>query len=238
MVYLNTVMLLNLISLILSPFTKSFLKKLQKNESAQKVVKLYGEDKFTGIRFWDAPFIEVERFIPKKGKILDLGCGEGIFTNYLGLSSPLRNIIGIDLDETRIKKANHGVKNVAFFYGDAIKYEMPRVDCIIMFHLLHHLSSLKDQENLIKRCSENLPKDGRLIIVEVEPKFSLKYFLAWSTDHFLVPWLFEKRFYSEVFFRSSYDWRKLIGGFGFSCTITDASKEKPFSHMIFSCRKR
>src|SRR5438552_3620639 len=80
---------------------------------------------FSKIRFWDAPYVEVEKLIPKKGKIVDLGCGEGIFTNFLALSSSKRNIIGIELDKKRIEEANRGLKNASFKFGDAtsIKFQ-------------------------------------------------------------------------------------------------------------------
>ena len=231
-------MLLNLIDFILSPFLKNFLNKLQKNKAAQKVLKLYGNSKFVGIRFWDAPFVEVEKIIPKNGKILDLGCGEGIFTNYLGLSSPFREITGIEIDNVRIKEASKQLNNVNFQYGDATKIKIPQFDCIIMFHLLHHLPSFKDQENLIKKCAGKLSRGGKLITVEVELELSIKYFISWFTDHFLVPWLFEKRFYSKIFFRKSKNWKMLIESSGFSCTIRKAEKGKPFSHIILLCQKK
>lgn len=231
-------MLLSLISFTLSPFTKSFLEKLQKNKAAQNVLKLYGDSKFTEIRFWDAPFIEVEKLVPQKGKILDLGCGEGIFTNYLGFSSARRKITGIEIDKERIKQADHEVSNVTFSYGDVNKYGIPKVDCIVMFHLLHHLPSFKLQEDLLKKSADSLQRDGKLIIVEVEPEASFKYFLSYFTDHFLVPWIFEKRSYSKVFFRKSKEWRALIESIGFSCTIRSANEGKPFSHVILECQKK
>lgn len=230
-------MLLNLIDFILSPFPKKFLGSLQKNKAAQKVLKLYGDSKFFRIRFWDAPFTQVEKSIPYTGLILDLGCGEGIFTNYLGLSSNRRNIIGIEIDKERIRQANKGVKNVTFSYGDATTIKIPGADCIIMFHLLHHLPSFKSQENLIKKCGNALSKGGILTVVEVEPEVSFKYFLSYFTDHFLVPWLFEKRFHSDIFFRKSKKWKELIESIGFSCEVLDVSKEKPFSHVLLSCQK-
>lgn len=192
---------------------------------------------FSRIRFWDAPFIEVEKLIPKSGTILDLGCGEGIFTNYLALSSSKRKIIGVELDKQRVREANRGLKNVKFEYGDATKYTISKIDTIVMFHLLHHLSSYKDQEDLIKKCVTKLPKKGKLIIIEVEPGFSFKYWLAYFTDHFLVPWIFEKRLYSLIYFRNRDEWRNLLETNGLSCKIISADKNKPFSHIIFNCQK-
>ena len=40
----------------------------------------------------------VERYVPKKGFIVDLGCGHGLFACVLRESSPTRRVLGIDLD--------------------------------------------------------------------------------------------------------------------------------------------
>ena len=40
----------------------------------------------------------VERYVPNKGFIVDLGCGHGLFACVLRESSPTRRVLGIDLD--------------------------------------------------------------------------------------------------------------------------------------------
>ena len=229
--------LLNLISFLLTPLTKKFFKKLGKNEYVNKTVNLYPNKTFVKIRFWDAPFIEVEKIVPSNGKILDLGCGEGIFTNYMAISSGKRKIIGVELDRSRIAQADKGLKNVKFTNADVLKQDFPRVDVVVMFHLLHHLTSFESQEELFKKLVKKITKGGKLIIVEAEKEFSYKYFLAFFTDHFLVPLLFEKKWYSPIFFRTSQQWRNFIESLGFSCKIKAISQGKPFSHVVLVCKK-
>ena len=212
-----------------------------KKDAVDQTIELYSDmgwkSFFSKIRFWDAPFIEVERLVPKSGTILDLGCGEGIFTNYLSLSSSKRKIIGVEISRKRIKQADHNLRNVKFQYGDATRFKITEVDTIVMFHLLHHLSSFSNQEKLIMECAKKLKKNGKLIIVEVEPKFSFKYFLAYFTDHFLVPWIFDKKLYSPIYFRKSKDWINVLRKNNYECKRIDASKNKPFSHIILDCIK-
>lgn len=192
---------------------------------------------FSKIRFWDAPFVEVEALLPKEGFIVDLGCGEGIFTNFLGLSSPSRKILGVEIDEERLSQANHSLPNVSFKYGDVTKVKLPKSDAIILVHVLHHLTSFTDQEKVLIESCRALKNSGKLIIVEVEPKFSLKYFVTWFTDHFLVPWLFERKLYSPIFFRASEEWIRLLKRLGFACKVIAAEKGKPFTHVIIDCTK-
>lgn len=214
---------------------------MQKNELVEKTINLYKnlgwKSIFAKLRFWDAPFIEVEKLIPKSGTILDLGCGEGLFTNFLALSSSGREILGVDLDKSRIQEADRGVENVKFLYGDATLAQLSKASCIILFHLLHHLNSFKTQEKLLSKCANLLTKNGQLIIVEVEPRFSYKYWLAYFTDHFLVPRLFEKKFHTKIYFRKRNEWVRLLKNYGLSCKVISADKGKPFSHVIFNCQK-
>lgn len=227
-----------IIDLLLSPFTANFFADISKNKLVSRTIKLYPESRFVKIRFWDAPFIEVEKLIPSSGKILDLGSGEGIFTNFLGISSPRRKVIGIEINQDRLSQAKRGVKNVSFSKGDATKVTLPKCDTVILFHLLHHLTSYKQQDNLLKKIHSSLKKGNKLIIVEAEPQTNFKYLLVWITDHFLVPLIFDKKFYSDVFFRKQNEWKNLLKAQGFFCKIIQADKGKPFSHIILKCTKK
>lgn len=211
-------------------------------EAIKETISLYkisGWKKwFVKIRFWDAPFLEVERLVPKEGKIVDLGCGEGLFTNLLALSSSQSQIIGIEIDENRIRQADHGIRNVRFEKGDVTNIKIPRADCIIMFHLLHHLNSFEAQEKLIKKCAEALKKNGRLIIVEVAEQPILKHALSWLTDAFVVPILFEKKLFNMSFFyRTEKGWKELFTKYRLRVQTKQAHKGKPFSHVIFIAQK-
>lgn len=209
--------------------------------AVSKTIKLYSglgwKSLFAKIRFWDAPYIEVANLIPKTGKIIDLGCGDGLFGNFLAVISPTREIFGVEKNFSRIKDADRGLSNTQFFCGDVIKKAIPEADVIVLFHLLHHLNSFKDQEKLLEDCSHKLRKKGKIIIVEIEPKLSLKFLITWFTDHYLVPWLFEKKFYSPIFFRKSSEWKQLMENIGFDCKVYFEEKGKPFTHVILDCKR-
>lgn len=211
------------------------------NHVIDRVINLYSDSGwkkyFSKIRFWDAPYLEVEKLVPQKGQIVDLGCGEGFFANFLALSCPKRSILGVDVDKKRISQANKGLKNTKFILGDVTKKEIPKADCIIMFHLLHHLPSWGDQEVLLKKSAEKLRIGGKLIIVEALPGLSIKFFLGFLTDIFLVPWLFERRLYSKIFYRKKEQWRKLLNKIGYKVSTITAQEGMPFSHIILICQK-
>ena len=214
----------------------------QKQELVNKIISLYSragwKSIFAKLRFWYAPYIEVEELVPLNGTIVDLGCGEGILSNYIGLCSKNRKIIGVEIDRNRIKEANHGIPNVNFINTDVTKNDLPQSDAIICFQLLHHLKSYEMQEELIKKCIKSLSKEGKFIIDEIRVDYTLRYWLTWVADHFLVPLFFEKRLYSPILFRTVPAWKELLEKKGLNCTIIIPKEiNKPFANVIFECRK-
>lgn len=137
---------------------------------------------FTSVRFITGSFVQLEKLIPRKGKILDLGCGYGIFSNYLALSSSRRQIIGVDTDREKISYASRGIKNVSLGIGDATKMKLKNFDCIILHVVLHHLNSRQEQIKLVEKCKNMLSKNGILLIVEVDRKPFWKWMLGRMAD--------------------------------------------------------
>ncbi len=211
------------------------------NTSIDQTINLYqkvGWKKFfSAWRFMVAPYEIVEKYIPKSGSIVELGCGEGIFSNYLGISSKKRKIKAYEISNERIREATRGVDNVKFIKSDVTRLKIPKSKIIVLFHLLHHLRNFNDQEKLIANCYKSLVKGGKLVIVEIDIKFSLKYFIAWTFDHFIVPMVFERKIYSDVYFRKKSDWLVLLKKNNFKVKCFSAEEKMPFSHIIFTAVK-
>lgn len=241
-------MFFNLINLVLKIILKIFFVvffagKKNDDRRAEKIIKLYESNDFSGtftkIRLWDAPFKQIEKLVPKKGLIIDLGCGDGIMSNYLAIEDPKRKIIGIELNKGRIKVADKGLKNTKFISGDILKKDVPSADIILLLHVFHHLLSFNEQELLIKKIYQKLKKNGKLIIAEIDTKPFLKYWFTYLVDVVVVPILFEGKIFSEkIFYRSEKEWMNLLTNNGFKCKVVSMEKGKPFSHITFECIKR
>lgn len=220
-----------------------FDKRAWNSPGIKRVSELYKNtgfsELFAKIRIWDAPLEMIAELVPQMGTVVDLGCGDGLFTNYLALDDSGRRVVGIEINPSRIKEAEKGIKNVKFQHGDILKTDFPLADTILLIHVLHHLSSYEQQMKLIDQCKDKLKKDGNLIIVEIIKRPFLKYLFTWLVDVLVFAILFEeKTFNSKIFYRSDKDWRDLLTKKGFSVKTKKASKGKPFSHMIFCCRKQ
>lgn len=207
-----------------------------------RAVDLYKDNLFyrfySLIRAWDAPYEKVENLIPERSFVADLGCGDGLFANYLAVKSPKRKVVGIDSNGRRISQADKGLKNTRFIKADVLKAGLPDADTVIMYHLLHHMNSFGDQVALLEKVRRHLKKRGRLIIVEIDKDFSLKFLITWVVDRFIYPALFDRKFYEKkIFFRTKKEWKKLLSRLGYKTKIISAEKGKPFSHIAIVCRK-
>lgn len=185
---------------------------------------------FARIRFFTAPYEKLEKLVPKKGFIIDLGCGYGIFSHLLGLMGPKREILGIDLDLQKIKLAPQGARNVHFLQADITRLKLNRADVIVLVHVLHHLNSYQEQEKLLSECQKKISKKGKIIIAEVDRKPVLKYWLGWLADCLLYPG-------QKIFYRYPEDFKKIFSRLGFNAKIMRAEKNKPFAHIIYVLEK-
>ena len=219
-----------------------FLFATLANHTSQKMMshdyiakRLYGGfgwvSIFTKIRFWTGSYIQLETLIPKKGRILDLGCGYGIFTNYLAVCSKKRIMIGIDIDTNKINHADKGLKNVKFFLGDATKMKLKNLDAILIHDVLHHLGSYKEQEKLIKDCANMLKKEGTLFVVEVDNSPLWKLILGRLSDFVIYKG-------QSVYYKYKKDMVKLLGNYFPPKNINiEILSNSPFSQVVYICQK-
>lgn len=206
----------------------------------EKAINLYEGQGFSSlfklIRVWDAPYEEIEKIVPKKGQIIDLGSGDGLMANYLGLSSKKRKVFGIELNKSRLIESDKRLKNVKFKVGDILKTKIYKVDAILLIHVFHHLPSYEAQIKILEACKKNLNKNGKLIVAEVTQKPLLKYIFTYFTDVFILPIVFNNKLIDmNINYKSENDWKKLFKNYGFKVKTTYPHKGRPFSHVLYEC---
>jgi ubiquinone/menaquinone biosynthesis C-methylase UbiE len=209
------------------------------NTIRERVINLYSnniwENFLSHFKFWEEPYEVVNNMLPQKGTIIELGCGEGLLSNFIAMSKPNAKIIGYEINPDRLTLARKGIPNAIYKVADVTNLKLLKANSYILFHVLHHLLSERQQEKILKNIKENLLKNGKLIIVEVHVKLSLKYFAAWFADHFLVPWVFENRFFTKAYFRGESEWIKILEKIGYSTKVRIETKGRPFPNIIFEC---
>lgn len=123
-----------------------------------------------------------------KIKFLDIGCGGGLVSE--GLSKLGAEVTGIDFVKENIEVAKlHAKKNklrINYFVKDFEKeIIISKYDVIIIFEVLEHLN---DWESFIKKISNNLKKNGTLIISTINRNLISK-FISIDIAENLLKWI-------------------------------------------------
>lgn len=95
-------------------------------------------------------------------RVLDIGCGDGYFTNVVARMFPDAEVHGFDFSETGIKFAKQisQQRNVNFFVGDAFS-SSGLYDLIVMTDVIEHVPNAGE---ILQSCREKLTKNGAIFI--------------------------------------------------------------------------
>lgn len=173
------------------------------------------------------PLAEIDKLIPQKGKILDLGCGEGIIAKHLANIST-RKVIGIDNDQKRLPKSQKS--NLSFVLSDIRSYDLNSPDAVIISDVLHHLN-LKDQKKFLTKIAKKLKKDGVLLLKEIDTNEFIRSRLSRFWDLVLYP-------QDKVHYHTSHSLKAYLESLGFIVTVTRPVRLFPGSTTLFFCQKK
>lgn len=199
------------------------------------VIRLYSRIRFhiINIRFLEM----MEQHLPTQCKVLDVGCGFGLFANYFALRDPSRQIVGVDLNAKRIAEAQQvaqalQIPNVQFLVGDANSYEFEHspFDVVITLDLLHHLDRA-GAERLIGSVYRHLNEGGIYIVKEVNAQPFWKMWFTYLLDRLM-------DFRRPVHYRHVKVWREVLLGVGFrQVKIYYLDDYLPYPHILLICEK-
>lgn len=165
--------------------------KAPKSPAARRTMALWSDAPRTSrlhttIRWWSAPFTEFELEVPLAGDVLEVGCGHGIFTVFLGISSRARRVVGIDIDSDKIALAKSAASGLR--PGEAeVDFDVMPAGSIpaleggwraIVFADVLYLMHPEDRAAILSACFEALAPGGLLIVKEVDTRPRLKALLA------------------------------------------------------------
>lgn len=179
------------------------------------------------LRLLILPLKEIDRAIPKKGLILDLGCGEGVIAVYLSKKLN-RQVIGIDANKKRLPKSSQ--KNLVFKNTDITKISFEKINGAVLSDVLHHLP-LKKQHELIANIYKNLKRDGVLVIKEIDTSEFIRSRLSRLWDFILYP-------HDKITFTNCKYLKKILTKIGFEVKITRPCRFFPGSTTLFICTKK
>lgn len=133
-------------------------------------------------------------------KILDLGCGTGRFGIKLAAAGA-ESVIGLDLSEVAIEKANHLAKEMSVSNFQAIQRELNSndfknaFDIILCVNMLHHTD---EQDLVLNNIYNSLKEGGSLIVFEnnsLNPLFVPFFILIGALKaHLTIPYLLSNKY--------------------------------------------
>jgi SAM-dependent methyltransferase len=185
---------------------------------------------FLAHRWWHASMPAVERLVPTEGTVLDLGCGQGIFANLMGLRGPGRAILALERNAEKAALARDRVTNVRVEDRDVSRSDLPPVDVATLIDVLHHLSSFEDQGPLLDTVHRILPPGGTLVLKEVTTSRPVRYRLTRVLDRLSYP---RDRFY----FRPHEELRAMLEARGFAVAFHPLWAHVPYAHYAFVATK-
>jgi trans-aconitate methyltransferase len=82
--------------------------------------------------------------LPETGKALDIGCGNGVFTDVIKQALPKWDVYGAEISATAIEHARSRYANCNFFVATDPQVKEQTFDFIFSHHVLEHVYNVED----------------------------------------------------------------------------------------------
>jgi len=122
------------------------------------------------VRWLSCPFPPVVEVLPSAGRVLEVGCGHGLFSGYLAQRSPDLQVLGVDIDADKIAVATasgpHEGGRLDFAVGDSGSVPDGPWDAVVLVDVLYLLDEA-GQRALLNSCAAVLAPGGLLVVKDM-----------------------------------------------------------------------
>jgi len=137
------------------------------------------------IRWWSAPFPTISAALPRSGRIVEIGCGHGLFSAYAALDAPERTVVGVDIDADKIGYAQASaleMERLGFRVAPSGAVPDGPWDAAVFVDVLYLLPAA-EQQRLISEAVATLAPGGVVVIKEMgtEPAWKVRWNTAQET---------------------------------------------------------
>ncbi|MBX3229647.1 MAG: class I SAM-dependent methyltransferase [Labilithrix sp.] len=177
----------------------------------------------------------MDLLLPDEGRILDIGCGFGLFAAYFAQTQPDRQIFGVDPNAARIEMAKRvaaevGVGNT-YVAGDARDVQIDgKFAGAYVLDVMHHIPE-EDQVALLERIRDMLAPRGVLVIKDIttEPTVGLEF--TRLLDRLMVGWR------EPLCYRHHREWGAILERLGFKVRAVRVPDVMPYPHVVIAATK-
>ena len=179
---------------------------------------------------------EIGQYLPERGRVLDLGCGFGLFSLYYASIRPGLRLEGFDRNARRIAMARAaarklGLANVRYEAGDVMDFRgVEAFDAAYMLDIVHHIPE-EAVRPMLEQVAKILPAGGRLLIKDVDRRPAYKRWFTHALDKVMDPSTPVRYWDAEAL-------TQLLGEVGFAVHRHLMVDFLPYPHILYICERR
>ncbi len=178
----------------------------------------------------------MDLLLTDEGRILDVGCGFGLFAAYFGQTQPGRRIVGVDPDARRIGLAQKvaarlGLTQHSFHVGDVrdAHIEGP-FDAAYVLDVMHHIPE-DQQRAVLVHLRDLLVPGGVLLIKDITTEPASHLLFTELLDRAMVGWN------EPLAYRHHRAWGEMLSELGFKVRMVRVPDVLPYPHVVIAATK-
>ena len=199
------------------------------------VESAYAEIRFTILR--PKLLSVMDLLLPDEGRILDVGCGFGLFAAYFGQTEPGRRIVGVDPNARRIDLARHVAKELGllrheFRVGDVRDAALEGTfQGAYVLDVMHHIPA-DEQEAVLAHMRDLLVPGGVLLIKDITTEPHAGLLFTEALDRLMVGMK------EPLAYRHHGAWGEMLTRLGFKVRIVRVPDILPYPHVVIAATKQ
>ena len=162
--------------------------------------------------------LEIARVIPRRSKVLDVGCGNGFIAHHLSAMLG-KGVIGIDVTQTTEAPIDY-----RHYDGRQFPVKANSFDAVLLCYVLHHTQNI---DLILKEIRRVLRNGGVVIIYEDTPA-------TWWDE--AVCWVHNRHWQNRTgpcTFRDASKWQTVFNSFGFEIvSVRSLSRWRNVTHPV------
>ena len=147
--------------------------------SGREVIALYRDPgvrarAYLNVRWLVCPFDRVLPLVPTEGRLLDVGCGSGLWLNYLALERPRLDLHGVDPDARKLALAEKSSDRLDLRQRSVEEVTPESFDCVTILDVLCLLSD-ELKRKVLAAAYRALRRGGTIVVKDADTRPWWKY---------------------------------------------------------------